>query len=47
MRRSNQAAIDLYREFEFQPVGIRPKYYVEDQEDALVMLLELEKPETG
>lgn len=42
VRRSNQAAIDLYRAFAFQPVGIRPKYYVEDQEDAVVMLLELE-----
>ena len=46
VRRSNQAAIDLYRAFDFQPVGIRPKYYVEDQEDALVMLLELEQPTT-
>jgi [ribosomal protein S18]-alanine N-acetyltransferase len=42
VRRSNQAAIDLYRHFSFQSVGIRPKYYVEDQEDALVMLLELD-----
>ena len=41
VRRSNQGAIDLYRGFSFQPVGIRPKYYVEDQEDAVVMLLEL------
>jgi ribosomal-protein-alanine N-acetyltransferase len=41
VRRSNVGAIDLYRQFEFQAVGIRPKYYVEDQEDAVVMLLEL------
>lgn len=41
VRRSNQGAIDLYRQFNFQAVGIRPKYYVEDQEDAVVMLLEL------
>jgi len=41
VRRSNQAAIDLYRAFHFQPVGVRKKYYVEDQEDAIVMLLEL------
>jgi ribosomal-protein-alanine N-acetyltransferase len=40
-RRSNQGAIELYRQFGFQAVGIRPKYYVEDQEDAVVMLLEL------
>jgi ribosomal-protein-alanine N-acetyltransferase len=41
VRKSNQAAIDLYRAFQFQPVGVRPRYYVEDQEDAVVMLLEL------
>ncbi|HUS68378.1 MAG TPA: ribosomal protein S18-alanine N-acetyltransferase [Kofleriaceae bacterium] len=41
VRRSNQAAIDLYHAFHFQPVGVRKKYYVEDQEDAIVMLLEL------
>ncbi|HKE17859.1 MAG TPA: ribosomal protein S18-alanine N-acetyltransferase [Kofleriaceae bacterium] len=41
VRRSNQGAIDLYCEFGFQSVGVRPKYYVEDQEDAVVMLLEL------
>lgn len=40
-RRSNLGAIELYRQFGFQAVGIRPKYYVEDQEDAVVMLLEL------
>ena len=40
-RRSNQGALDLYREFGFEAVGIRPKYYAEDQEDAVVMLLEL------
>ncbi|HTE49369.1 MAG TPA: ribosomal protein S18-alanine N-acetyltransferase [Kofleriaceae bacterium] len=41
VRRSNRGAIDLYGQFQFQAVGIRPKYYVEDQEDAVVMLLEL------
>ena len=46
-RRSNQGAIDLYRQFGFNAVGVRPKYYVEDQEDAVVMLLELAgSPET-
>lgn len=44
VRRSNQGAIKLYRSFGFRPVGIRPNYYVEDNEDAIVMLLEL--PET-
>jgi ribosomal-protein-alanine N-acetyltransferase len=41
VRRSNQAAIRLYKKYGFRPVGIRPNYYVEDNEDALVMLLEL------
>jgi len=40
VRRSNQSAIRLYRKFGFRPVGIRPNYYVEDQEDAVVMLLD-------
>jgi ribosomal-protein-alanine N-acetyltransferase len=40
VRRSNQGAIRLYRKFGFRPVGIRPNYYVEDQEDAVVMLLD-------
>jgi ribosomal-protein-alanine N-acetyltransferase len=41
VRRGNQGAIKLYRGFGFKPVGIRPNYYVEDGEDAIVMLLEL------
>lgn len=41
VRRSNAGAIKLYRSFGFRPVGIRPNYYVEDNEDAIVMLLEL------
>jgi ribosomal-protein-alanine N-acetyltransferase len=41
VRRSNTAAIDLYRRLGFEAVGVRPKYYVEDNEDAVVMLLEL------
>jgi [ribosomal protein S18]-alanine N-acetyltransferase len=41
VRRSNQAAIRLYRKYGFRPVGIRPNYYVEDREDAIVMLLEI------
>jgi [ribosomal protein S18]-alanine N-acetyltransferase len=45
VRRSNQPAIRLYRKYGFRPVGIRPNYYVEDHEDAIVMLLELTTPE--
>lgn len=41
VRRSNVAAIRLYRRFGFRPVGIRPNYYAEDHEDALVMALDL------
>jgi ribosomal-protein-alanine N-acetyltransferase len=42
VRRSNEAAIEMYKSFDFCPVGIRPNYYVEDNEDAIVMLLEFE-----
>jgi ribosomal-protein-alanine N-acetyltransferase len=41
VRRSNAAATRLYRRFGFRAVGIRPNYYAEDQEDAIVMLLDL------
>jgi len=41
VRRSNTAAIRLYESFSFRQVGIRPKYYAEDNEDAIVMLLDL------
>jgi ribosomal-protein-alanine N-acetyltransferase len=41
VRRSNYSAIHLYRRFGFRPVGVRPNYYVEDGEDAIVMLLDL------
>jgi ribosomal-protein-alanine N-acetyltransferase len=42
VRRSNMAAIRLYEKFGFKPVGVRPHYYAEDNEDAIVMLLELD-----
>jgi [ribosomal protein S18]-alanine N-acetyltransferase len=41
VRHSNHGAIRLYRSFDFRPIGVRPKYYVEDREDAIVMLLTL------
>jgi ribosomal-protein-alanine N-acetyltransferase len=44
VRRSNAGAIRLYRKYGFRPVGVRPNYYVEDNEDAIVMLLELAAP---
>jgi len=41
VRRSNQAAQHLYRRFAFRSVGVRPNYYADDQEDAIVMVLDL------
>lgn len=41
VRRSNAVALRLYRRFGFRAVGVRPNYYAEDQEDAIVMLLDL------
>ena len=43
VRRSNQAALDLYREFDYRAVGVRPNYYVDEGEDAIVMVKELRK----
>jgi ribosomal-protein-alanine N-acetyltransferase len=44
VRRSNLPAIALYREVGFRPVGVRPRYYADDDEDAVVMLMELPEP---
>jgi ribosomal-protein-alanine N-acetyltransferase len=41
VRRSNLGAQALYKKYGFRPVGVRPSYYVENREDAIVMLLEL------
>jgi len=46
VRRSNAAAQQLYKTSGFAAIGVRPRYYVEDDEDAVVMLLTLD-PETG
>lgn len=37
VRVSNAVAIALYEKFGFESVGVRPKYYVDTGEDALVM----------
>ena len=37
VRRSNTAAQELYRSFQFEIVGQRRKYYKDNQEDALIM----------
>lgn len=41
VRRSNGPAIALYEGFGFRTVGVRARYYREEGEDALVMLLDL------
>jgi ribosomal-protein-alanine N-acetyltransferase len=41
VRRSNAPAIALYRTLGYREVGIRPRYYAEDGEDAIVMDKEL------
>ncbi|MBD2327560.1 ribosomal protein S18-alanine N-acetyltransferase [Alkalinema sp. FACHB-956] len=37
VRVSNTAAIGLYKKFGFQEVGLRKKYYSDNQEDALIL----------
>ena len=45
MRLSNLAARRLYEKYGFRPVGLRPRYYSDDNEDALIMTTEpLESP---
>jgi ribosomal-protein-alanine N-acetyltransferase len=46
VRRSNRAAIRLYRALGFSAMGIRPHYYADNQEDAVDMALALD-PATG
>jgi [ribosomal protein S18]-alanine N-acetyltransferase len=40
VRLSNLAARRLYEKYGFRPVGIRPRYYSDNNEDALVMTTE-------
>ena len=42
VRKSNVAAIKLYEKLGFIIEGVRPKYYTDNQEDALIMWLALE-----
>jgi ribosomal-protein-alanine N-acetyltransferase len=37
VRLSNEAARQLYQRFGFRPVGLRPRYYSDNGEDALIM----------
>ena len=41
VRASNRSAQSLYRKFGFREVGMRPKYYADNGEDALLMDLEM------
>ncbi len=41
VRKSNAGAIALYEGLGFRPVGLRKGYYVDEGEDAIVMVLEL------
>lgn len=40
VRLSNRPARDLYAHFGFKPVGVRPRYYSDNGEDALIMTTE-------
>lgn len=41
VRRSNEAAIKLYTSLGFRAVGMRPSYYQDNREDAVIMILDL------
>ena len=41
VRRSNEAAIALYLALGYRRIGVRPNYYAEEQEDAIVMVKQL------
>jgi ribosomal-protein-alanine N-acetyltransferase len=37
VRRSNSAALAMYESFDFRAAGVRPRYYQDNGEDALIM----------
>ena len=41
VRASNTAALHLYQKFSFRRVGLRKRYYSDNQEDALILRREL------
>jgi ribosomal-protein-alanine N-acetyltransferase len=41
VRRSNVPALSLYRAIGYRQVGVRPNYYAEENEDAIVMVKNL------
>jgi ribosomal-protein-alanine N-acetyltransferase len=40
VRQSNESAIRLYRKYGFLPISRRPRYYTDNNEDAIVMWIE-------
>ncbi len=46
VRRSNRPALQLYRGLGFTAMGVRPRYYGDNDEDAIEMVLSLD-PTTG
>jgi ribosomal protein S18 acetylase RimI-like enzyme len=42
VRASNQRARDFYRSLGWNETGIRPRYYADPEEDAVLMSLKLE-----
>lgn len=47
VRVTNEVAQRLYRKLGFEEAGVRPGYYSDNQEDALIMWAELSGPEAG
>ncbi len=43
VRSSNHPAIEMYRKLGFQKVGLRPHYYADNHEEALIMALKLKE----
>lgn len=41
VRRSNEPALELYRVLGYRQVGVRPNYYSDEGEDAIVMVVDL------
>jgi ribosomal-protein-alanine N-acetyltransferase len=47
VRETNEAARRLYADFGFVDVALRPRYYPDTREDAVIMLLEIDRAEAG
>jgi len=42
VRRSNSPAIELYKKLGFRIIGVRPRYYSNNHEDAIIMTLDMD-----